>query len=105
MDCHEHVLPGPGKLTEALGVTKADYDDRPLSETSLELRETDWNPTIDVTGRVGVTSAEDWPLRFVAAGSDSLSSTPPNVDLDHEAVADAYEHLHADADLPTVDED
>jgi DNA-3-methyladenine glycosylase len=96
---------GPGKLTEAVGVTKADYDDRPLAETSLELRETDWNPTIDVTGRIGVTSAEDWPLRFVAAGSDYRSSTPPNVDLDHEAVAEAYERLHADADhgLPTVD--
>lgn len=95
---------GPGKLTEAIGVTKADYDDRPLSETSLELRETDWNPTIDVTGRVGVTSAEDWPLRFVAAGSDYLSSTPPNVDLNHEAVAEAYERLHAEVGLPTVDD-
>jgi DNA-3-methyladenine glycosylase len=97
---------GPGKLTEAIGVTKADYDDRALSETSLELRETDWTPTIDVTGRVGVTGAEDWPLRFVANDSDFLSSTPPNVDLNHEAVAAAYERLHANADndLPTVDD-
>lgn len=94
---------GPGKHTEAIGVTKDGYDDRPLSGTPLELRETDWDPTVDVTGRVGVTSAADWPLRFVAAGSDYLSSRPPEVDLNHEAVRDAYECLHGDEGLPTVD--
>ncbi|MFB6271200.1 MAG: DNA-3-methyladenine glycosylase [Halobacterium sp.] len=94
---------GPGRLTEALDVTKADYDDRPLAETSLSVHRTDWHPDVDVTGRVGVTSAADWPLRYVAADSDYVSSPPPDVDLDHDAVEDAYDRL-AEDDLPTVDD-
>ncbi|MFB6073098.1 MAG: DNA-3-methyladenine glycosylase, partial [Halobacterium sp.] len=95
---------GPGRLTEALGVTRAGYDDRPLADTTLSLHRTDWNPDVAVTGRVGVTSAAGWPLRFVAPASDCVSATPPDVDLDPGAVEAAYERLHADADLPTVDD-
>ena len=32
---------GPGKLTEALGVTTDEFDDRPIAETRLSLYETD----------------------------------------------------------------
>lgn len=94
---------GPGRLTEALGITKAEFDDHPLSETSLAISETDWNPDVDVTGRIGVTSARDWPLRFVASGSEYVSKTAPDVDLDYAVVEDAYQRLLRD-DLPTVDD-
>lgn len=106
---------GPGRLTEALGVTRADFDDRPLADTTLSIARTDWTPDVDVTGRVGVTSAANWPLRFVAADCDYVSQPPPDVDLDHDAVADAYDRLESSdrhgsrdgrnaTDLPTVDD-
>jgi DNA-3-methyladenine glycosylase len=101
-DDPELLASGPGRLTEALGVTREAYDDRPLASTPLSVRRTDWNPEIDATGRIGVTSAADWPLRFVAAGNEYVSSSPPDVDLDSEAVEEAYDRLDAD-DLPTVD--
>lgn len=50
---------GPGRLTEALGVTKAEHDGRPLGETSLSLYHTDLDPEVTVSSRVGVTSAEN----------------------------------------------
>lgn len=106
---------GPGRLTEALGVSRAGFDDRALADTTLSISRTDWEPDVDVTGRIGVTSAADWPLRFVAAENEYVSQPAPDVDLDHEAVADAYERLEADdqrdspnrqnaSDLPTVDD-
>ncbi|MFC7165172.1 DNA-3-methyladenine glycosylase [Halospeciosus flavus] len=100
---------GPGKLTEALGVTKEAYDGRPLAETSLSFYETDWDPEVQVSPRIGVTGAEDWPLRFTAAGSDCLSKPArTDVPLDFAAVERCYERLREDArgggeELPTVD--
>lgn len=102
---------GPGCLTEAIGVTKAEFDDHLLSDTSLTISETDWTPGVKTTARIGVTSATDWPLRFVAqedgnaATRDSkyVSKPAPLVDLDYEAVDRAYETLRR-GDLPVVDD-
>lgn len=94
---------GPGKLTEALGVTKAEFNDRPIADTRLSLYETDLDPDVEVSSRVGVTSAEDWPLRFTVADSEFISQpVPSDESLDYEAVEACYERLETD-DAPTTE--
>lgn len=98
-----NLASGPGKLTQALDVSKQAYDDQPLAATPLTISETDWTPEVETTARIGVRSAEDWPLRFTAADSDFVSQPAPDVDLDWDAVDEAYRALDTRGDLPTVD--
>jgi DNA-3-methyladenine glycosylase len=70
----EHLASGPGKLTIALGITRAlngaDVTKKPLtvhrqtSEPSLE---------IVTTPRIGITQCADWPLRFLISGNACVS--------------------------------
>lgn len=57
---------GPGKLTEALAISRSQYGQR-LDEGELVIRA--WRDerefTIGVTPRIGITKCADWPLRFV----------------------------------------
>jgi DNA-3-methyladenine glycosylase len=65
---------GPGKLCQALGITR-DLDSRRVAESEVVVhrpRSSEEN-TIAVTSRIGITKAADWPLRFVVAGSPWLS--------------------------------
>jgi DNA-3-methyladenine glycosylase len=65
---------GPGKLCQALGITR-DLDGRRIAESEVVVRRPrshEKNP-IAVTSRIGITKAADWPLRFVVAGSPWLS--------------------------------
>ena len=85
---------GPGRLTEALGVTKGEFDDRPLGETRLSLYETDVDRETTVSGRIGVSAAADWPLRFTVADSPFVSRpVPTDQPLDHDAVERCYDRL------------
>lgn len=64
------LVDGPGKLTQALGVT-GEYDGMRASGSS-PLRLLDRHEKADaretiVTPRIGITRAADWPLRFVLA--------------------------------------
>lgn len=96
---------GPGKLTEALGVTVEAFDDRPLAETRLSLYRADLDPDVTVSRRVGVTAAADWPLRFSVAGSDYVSQPIREADLDPDAVDAAYAALDdLEREFPTVDD-
>ena len=56
---------GPGKLTEALGITRrqngADLTVGPLLVEPGEA----FSFSIDVTPRIGISQCVDWPLRFV----------------------------------------
>lgn len=57
---------GPGKLTRALGITRAG-NGRDVTRGSLTVRDDGVLPReIDVTPRIGITKCVDWPLRFVA---------------------------------------
>jgi DNA-3-methyladenine glycosylase len=92
---------GPGKLTEALGITTETFDDRPLAETPLSIYETDLDPAVTVSGRIGVSKAADWPLRFTIT-DNAFVSQPVSTDgpLDHDAVDRCYDRLagsHVDA--------
>lgn len=62
----DHVADGPGKLTQALGVTGSD-DGTDLGGQRVHLIPTErsLNRRIVATPRIGITKAADWPWRFV----------------------------------------
>ncbi len=65
---------GPGKLTQALAITRKQYGQR-LDKGDLTIRK--WreapNFEIAVTPRIGITQCAEWPLRFIWAGHPCLS--------------------------------
>ncbi len=56
---------GPGKLTQAMGITRADYG-RDMTRGSLVVRtpEVEREFEIAVSARIGITKSVDLPLRF-----------------------------------------
>lgn len=62
----DHVADGPGKLTQALGVTGVD-DGVDLSEGPVWLipSEAPADRRVVTTPRIGISKAVDWPWRFV----------------------------------------
>jgi DNA-3-methyladenine glycosylase len=61
---------GPGKLTQALGITRAlDGSLMPESRVTVIGGGLLGEERIQVTPRIGITKAADWPLRFAIAGS------------------------------------
>jgi DNA-3-methyladenine glycosylase len=69
-------LSGPGKLSRALGITRAD-NGLDLTGTRMFLRaDADNRPRIVTTKRIGIDYAEKWkdaPLRFIDADSSAVS--------------------------------
>lgn len=63
---------GPGRLTEALGITAA-FDGRPLAEPPFRLVDREHVPEIVCGSRIGISKAVDHPWRFGLAGSVYLS--------------------------------
>lgn len=62
----DHVADGPGKLTQALGVTDTD-DGIDLGRGRVQLipAETPAIGRVLTTPRIGISKAADWPWRFV----------------------------------------
>jgi DNA-3-methyladenine glycosylase len=63
---------GPGRLCQALGVTR-EHDGLRLDEPPFELRTREGAPEIRVGPRVGITKAAERPWRYVLADSPYLS--------------------------------
>ena len=63
---HNSLVNGPGKLTQALGITR-ELDGIPMPASPVVVGETSKRPVgeILVTPRIGITKARDWPLRFL----------------------------------------
>ena len=61
---------GPGKLCQALGITR-DLDGTKMWGGAVRVLRagSDGEPSIMATPRIGITKAAEWPLRFVLAGS------------------------------------
>lgn len=57
---------GPGKLTVALGMTRA-HDQQPMRSSPVVVRVGNRvdDDAVRVTPRIGITKAADWPLRFL----------------------------------------
>lgn len=77
----EHLTSGPGKLCQALGITKS-HDGADLTNSSSELwiaQNPDWNRTrrqtggVQVTTRIGITKAAALPLRFYLRDNPCVS--------------------------------
>jgi len=70
----EGLANGPGKLTQALDITRKQYGVR-LDKGGLTIRQWQDKPTFEIatTPRIGITQCADWPLRFVWANHPSLS--------------------------------
>ena len=65
---------GPGKLTEAMNISKREMNEKRFSETNLELEQAE-DEKIMADRRIGISSAETWPLRFCMKSSEHISST------------------------------
>jgi DNA-3-methyladenine glycosylase len=63
---------GPGRLCQALGVTR-EHDGLQLDEPPFELLSRTEEPEIAVGPRIGITQATDRPWRYALAGSPFLS--------------------------------
>ena len=72
----EDLCSGPGKLTLAMGITRAHngVDATRHGELRVE-RDGRKRPEILATTRIGVTKCADWPLRFYIAGSPFVSGS------------------------------
>jgi DNA-3-methyladenine glycosylase len=65
---------GPGKLTQALGITRAQYGSR-LDRGNLQVRQWKSPPDFEIaiSPRIGITKHTDLPLRFTWKGHPCLS--------------------------------
>ena len=68
---------GPGKLTEALAITRKQYGQR-LDHGTLTIRQWREKPSfrIATTPRIGISKCVDWPLRFIWEGNPYVSRAP-----------------------------
>ena len=69
---------GPGKLCQALGIDGA-LDGTRLDRAPLRILGGDAVPDadVDVSARIGITKAADWPLRWVIRGNPYVSLGRP----------------------------
>jgi DNA-3-methyladenine glycosylase len=70
----EDLASGPGKLTQALGITRR-LNGSSLIAGPLTVRRLNDEPPIEIktTPRIGITKNAAWPLRFVIAGNRFVS--------------------------------
>ena len=70
----EELASGPGKLTLAMGITRALYG-ADLTRGPLTVRAFRTEPEFQVntTPRIGIRRCADWPLRFLIAGNSCVS--------------------------------
>lgn len=68
---------GPGKLCQALGISK-EHNGHPLQQLPLLIRRGAPIPraAVTVTPRIGISQSADWPLRWFVTDSPFVSRTP-----------------------------
>lgn len=67
---------GPGRLTRALGITRA-LDQWPMREAAVQVLAGEPLNAPVATPRIGITRAVEWPLRFVEGGTRWASRAAP----------------------------
>jgi DNA-3-methyladenine glycosylase len=70
----EDLASGPGKLTQAMGITRR-LNGSSLIDGPVTVRRSHDEPLIEiaVSPRIGITKNADWPLRFTIAGNRFVS--------------------------------
>jgi DNA-3-methyladenine glycosylase len=70
----EDLASGPGKLTLALGITRAQYG-ADLTRGPLVIRRPAEKRAVEIetTPRIGIRQCADWPLRFIIRGNRFVS--------------------------------
>jgi DNA-3-methyladenine glycosylase len=79
---------GPGKLTQALGITMKHYG-ADLTRGALTVREAPPGETFEiaVSRRIGITKSPDLPLRFFIRGNEFVSKSPAGAAADDQDFA------------------
>ena len=72
LDAARGLCSGPGKLCQALGITRV-LDGLPIDEPPFELLSREAEPPLAVGPRIGITRAVEQPWRYGVAGSPFLS--------------------------------
>ena len=66
---------GPGRLAQALGITmRHNYHDLARPPIELQPGEEITDPETGTSGRIGVSRAADWPLRFFVKGHPAVKA-------------------------------
>jgi DNA-3-methyladenine glycosylase len=69
----EMLCSGPARLCQAMGIDGKHNGGR-LNSAGIVLLESEKSPVgIDIGPRIGISQAQDWPLRFTESGSTWLS--------------------------------
>jgi len=70
----EELANGPGKLTQALGITRRHYG-ADVTRGPLAVRRLKQDAPFEIlaTPRIGIRHCADWPLRFLIAGNRCVS--------------------------------
>ncbi|PZA13732.1 DNA-3-methyladenine glycosylase [Rhodopseudomonas palustris] len=76
LDDARALCSGPGKLTQALGIS-IDHNGLPLDEAPFAIHRRMTKPDIVTGPRIGITKAADYPWRFGLKGSRFLSKAFP----------------------------
>jgi len=76
----EDLASGPGKLTLAMGITRA-HNGADVTKGALAVREPAEMRDVDieVTPRIGITKSADLPLRYVIRGNPFVSRSGPRL--------------------------
>ena len=77
LDDERLLCSGPGRLCQALGITRAE-DGLPLDRPPFELRDRTGDVEVVTGPRIGLTRAAELPWRYVEAGSRFLSRPAPS---------------------------
>ena len=77
LDDERLLCSGPGRLCQALGITRAE-DGLPLDRPPFELRDRTEDVEVVTGPRIGLTRATELPWRYVEAGSRFLSRPAPS---------------------------
>ena len=71
----ENLCSGPGKLTQAFGITK-EHNNLSLLTGELQIHNSREKPEIEISKRVGLSVAQDLELRFFIKGNRFVSKGP-----------------------------
>jgi DNA-3-methyladenine glycosylase len=70
------IASGPGRLCQALGLTRPAHNGLDLADSTspLQVRDDGYRVSeVQVTARIGIRHAVDWPLRFALPGNRCVS--------------------------------